>query len=58
MRRATKCRNCQKATWAECGQHVRQVMAHVPRNERCYCDPNAPKGPRKEGGFFARLFGH
>lgn len=57
MCRATKCRKCQKTTWAGCGQHVKRVMAHVPRKERCSCDPNAPKAPSKEGGFFARLFG-
>lgn len=58
MCRATKCRKCQKTTWAGCGQHVEQVMAHVPRNERCSYDSNVQKGPSEEGGFFARLFGH
>lgn len=57
MCRATKCRKCQKTTWAGCGQHVKQVMAHVPRSERCSCDPNAPKESGKKGGFFARLLG-
>jgi hypothetical protein len=57
MCRATKCRKCQKTTWAGCGQHVKQVMAHVPRSERCTCDPSAPRESRKGGGFFARLFG-
>ncbi|NYG16914.1 hypothetical protein BJ956_001433 [Arthrobacter psychrochitiniphilus] len=57
MCRAAKCRKCQKATWAGCGQHVKQVMAHVPRNERCACDPNAPKKPAESKGWLARLLG-
>ncbi|ASN39331.1 hypothetical protein CGQ24_10120 [Arthrobacter sp. 7749] len=57
MCRATKCRKCQKTTWAGCGQHVKQVMAHVPQSERCSCDPKAPKESSKKGGYFARLFG-
>lgn len=56
MCRAVKCRQCQKTTWAGCGQHIKAVMAHVPRGEQCSCDPNAPKKP-SAGGFFARLFG-
>lgn len=56
MCRAVKCRQCQKTTWAGCGQHIKAVMAHVPRGEQCSCDPNAPKKPNA-GGFFARLFG-
>ncbi|GAA3326036.1 hypothetical protein [Paeniglutamicibacter sulfureus] len=57
MCRATTCRKCQKTTWAGCGQHVKQVMAQVPRSERCSCHPDAPKKAGREGGFFARLFG-
>ena len=35
MCRATTCRTCGKTTWAGCGQHVDQVMAGVPRANRC-----------------------
>ena len=56
MCRAVKCRKCQKTTWAGCGQHVKQVMAHVPSSQRCSCDPNAPKAPRESGGWLARFF--
>lgn len=56
MCRAVKCRKCQKTTWAGCGQHVKQVMAYVPRSEQCACDPNAPKAPKESGGWLSRLF--
>lgn len=57
MCRVVKCRKCGKATWAGCGQHVKQVMVNVPRADRCSCDANrsAKKGAAK--GFFARLIG-
>ena len=35
MCRQAKCRVCGKTTWAGCGQHVDQVMAGVPRADRC-----------------------
>ncbi|MDN5755901.1 MAG: hypothetical protein L0J68_04035 [Micrococcaceae bacterium] len=56
MCRAVKCRKCQKTTWAGCGQHVQQVMANVPRADRCSCDPNAPKDSSASGGWLSRLF--
>jgi hypothetical protein len=35
MCRPKTCRTCGKTTWAGCGMHVDQVMAGVPRDERC-----------------------
>jgi hypothetical protein len=32
-----RCERCDKITWAGCGQHVDEVMAHVPAEERCTC---------------------
>lgn len=55
MCRPTKCRKCNKTTWAGCGNHVQDVMRHIPKNERCSCDPNAPK--ELSTGWLARLFG-
>lgn len=55
MCRAVNCRSCNKTTWAGCGNHVQDVMAHIPRSDRCSCDPNAAK--KQGAGFFARLFG-
>ena len=54
MCRAVRCKTCGRTTWAGCGQHVQQVMAHVPHDERC---PGHPKAMRPAGGRLARLFG-
>ena len=32
-----ECSRCGKPTWAGCGQHVEQVMAGIPKDERCSC---------------------
>ena len=32
------CRSCGKPTFRGCGQHVEQVLAGVPRSQRCSCD--------------------
>lgn len=53
MCRRVTCKVCGKASWAGCGQHVDQVMAGIPRADRCQGHAKV-KG---EGGFFARLFG-
>ncbi|MFJ1708412.1 hypothetical protein [Kitasatospora sp. NPDC088346] len=53
MCRRTKCRTCGKATYAGCGMHVDQVLAGVPKADRCTCDRNANKG----GGLLARILG-
>lgn len=51
MCRAKTCRQCGKVGWAGCGQHVEQVLAGVPKSQRC---PGHPKEPGT--GFFAKLF--
>ncbi|MGW4895578.1 hypothetical protein ACWEQL_25410 [Kitasatospora sp. NPDC004240] len=53
MCRRTTCRACGKATYKGCGMHVDQVLAGIPRTDRCACDRNATRG----GGFLARLLG-
>ena len=53
MCRRTKCRTCGKATYAGCGMHVDQVLAGVPKADRCTCDRNANRG----GGLLARILG-
>ena len=50
--RAT-CRTCGKATYTGCGQHVEQVLAGVPKSQRCACPPSE----RSTGGFFSKIFG-
>ncbi|NNN02384.1 MAG: hypothetical protein HKL87_00055 [Acidimicrobiaceae bacterium] len=29
------CPQCDKATWAGCGQHIEEALAGVPTEERC-----------------------
>jgi hypothetical protein len=31
------CGQCRKVTYSGCGQHVGQVMANVPPENRCNC---------------------
>ncbi len=52
MCRPITCKTCGKASWAGCGLHVDQVLAGVPRTQRC---PGHPDQAR--GGLLARLFG-
>jgi hypothetical protein len=51
--RAT-CRTCGKATYRGCGNHVEQVLAGVPRSQRCQCGPSE-RG--SGGGLLSRLLG-
>lgn len=37
MCQAVRCEKCGKAGWRGCGAHVEQVLAGVPRSERCQC---------------------
>lgn len=51
------CRNCGKPTWTGCGAHVDQVMANVPKRDRCTCTDAEKAAARRKGGFLARIFG-
>lgn len=31
------CNQCKKVTYTGCGQHLDQVFAGVPENQRCTC---------------------
>lgn len=55
MCRPTTCTKCGKASWTGCGQHVDQVMAGVPRADRCpgHTQEHKPAGT----SFLGRLFG-
>ncbi|BCJ75861.1 hypothetical protein CS0771_54050 [Catellatospora sp. IY07-71] len=46
------CDKCGKATYEGCGMHVEQVLADVPKLQRCTCRP-AQDAPRR--GFWAAL---
>ncbi len=52
MCRRVACRTCGQPTWTGCGRHVDQVMAGVPKGQRC---PGHPKEPHT--GLLGKLFG-
>ncbi len=54
MCRAVTCRKCGKATWSGCGSHVNQVMAGIPRDQRCD-GHTGEDADGSEGGFLARF---
>ena len=54
MCRAVRCKTCRKTTWSGCGQHVSQVLAGVPRSDRC---PGHPKPDTTGTRAFSKLFG-
>jgi hypothetical protein len=54
-RRAT-CRACGKTTWAGCGAHVEQVLAGVPRDQRCTCTQEE-RAAATPPPFWKRWFG-
>ncbi|WP_354637914.1 hypothetical protein [Kitasatospora camelliae] len=53
MCRRTTCRTCGKYTYAGCGQHVDQVLAGIPKADRCSC----PASTRTGGSWLSRLLG-
>ena len=56
MCRRAHCYTCGNVTWAGCGQHVSQVMAGVPADDRCDCD-EVDRNTSRGAALFARLFG-
>ncbi|GLW55648.1 hypothetical protein [Kitasatospora phosalacinea] len=66
MCRRVTCKSCGKPSFAGCGMHVEQVLAGVPKSQRCSCaaDAKAAKAAKAAGGagdagagsWFSRLF--
>ncbi|MFE1319579.1 hypothetical protein [Kitasatospora phosalacinea] len=63
MCRRVTCKSCGKPSFAGCGMHVEQVLAEVPKSQRCSCatDAGAGAGAGKgagsaSGSWFARLW--
>jgi hypothetical protein len=54
MCRRVNCPQCGKPTFAGCGAHIEQVLADVPKAERCQCRANASErsGQKKEKSKF------
>lgn len=60
MCRRVECRKCGRPTFAGCGAHVEQVLADVPRDERCRCreeqDQDAEADLPAPRGWLRNLF--
>ena len=54
MCRPATCKKCGKTTWAGCGMHVDQVMAGVPKADRC--PGHESDVPAVKDGIFAKMF--
>lgn len=57
MCRQVACAKCGKPTYAGCGMHVEQVLAHVPQQERCACREKTKKDVVVEPNLLRRIFG-
>jgi hypothetical protein len=56
MCHAVRCKVCGKTTWAGCGRHVDQVMAGVPRAQRCAGHTAAERAAAQGDSLWRRLF--
>ena len=57
MCQRTTCKSCGKPTYAGCGAHVEQVLADVPKAERCDCREKRAKGDPNDSSLLKRIFG-
>ncbi|WP_033216513.1 hypothetical protein [Kitasatospora phosalacinea] len=65
MCRRVTCKSCGRPSFAGCGMHVEQVLAGVPKSQRCSCaaDAGAAKASGSagsagsgSGSWFSRLW--
>ena len=49
----TTCKDCQKPTWAGCGNHIERALADIPQESRCHCNdpPQIPVRVAFSGGL-------
>ena len=55
MCRATKCKICNKTTWAGCGNHIDSVMRNVAESDKCKCQRD--QSNKNSHGFLSKIFG-
>jgi len=63
MCQRVQCSSCGKPTFAGCGAHIEQVLADVPKADRCVCRDQKSDGDMRAAieapawlkGFFGRL---
>ena len=53
------CSNCNKPTWAGCGEHIASVKARVPAGQWCDGRHTAAEqaAAPPSGGLFSKIFG-
>jgi|688.fasta_scaffold09681_12 hypothetical protein len=51
------CRKCGKVTYSGCGQHLDQVFAGVPQNQRCDCASKASSTNADKQSVLSKIFG-
>ena len=62
MCQRVQCSQCNKPTYAGCGQHIEQVLGSVKPADRCHCREDKAKAKAAAaasggGGFLRSLFG-
>lgn len=57
MCRRVQCGTCGAPTYAGCGMHVEQVLADVPRAERCQGHAGERAAEASSPGWLGSLFG-
>ena len=55
MCREVTCSKCGKPTWAGCGAHVEQVLAHVPKAQRCQGHEKEQPKPGEKKSLWQKL---
>jgi hypothetical protein len=55
MCRRVTCEKCGKPTFAGCGMHIEQVLADVPKEQRCQC--TAEEKASAKGSILGWLLG-
>lgn len=50
------CRSCGKVTYSGCGQHLDQVFAGVPKDQRCDCASKTSSSANKPS-LLGKIFG-
>lgn len=50
------CRKCGKVTYSGCGNHLDQVFAGVPKDQRCDCASKASASDTKQS-VLGKIFG-
>lgn len=56
MCRRVTCDRCGKPTYTGCGAHIEQVLAGVPKPERCQCKEAATPAA-ESGSWFRKILG-